>query len=138
MAFDFVGLAPRDIDAAAIGFPPRDTGGVVFVRISNALVILLPKFVLVGIRVGIAPSPEFLYEPLALFVSFQFLEGPSFIIGDNVGDVFFQPVFIGLLQLGLHIAGLFRRILTRIAGFVFLSQARWDRKQCGQESDGQP
>ena len=138
VGFDLVGLAPHDIDTAAIRFPPGDPGSVVFVRIGNALVILFSKFILVSIRIRIAPSPEFLYEPFALFISLQFLEGPSFIIGNDVGDVFFQPVFIGLLQLGLHLASFFRRILTRIAVFVFLGQARWDRKKCGQESDGQP
>src|SRR5437867_4590602 len=107
MGFDLVRLAPHDIDTAAIGFPPRDAGRIVFVRVGNTLVILLAIFILVSVRIGIAPSPEFLYEPLALVVSLQLLESLSFIIGNDVGNILLQPVFVGLLQLGPDIARLF-------------------------------
>ncbi len=87
MGFNLVRLAPGDVDAAAVGLPARNTRGIVFVGISDALVVLLTKLVLIGVRIRIAPAPELFNKALALVVGFEFLKGLTLFIGNDVSDV---------------------------------------------------
>jgi hypothetical protein len=65
------------------------------VGVSDAFVILFLELVFVGVRVRVAPPPESLYELLALFIRFQLFEGFPLFIRDDVGDILFQPFFVG-------------------------------------------
>ena len=94
MAFSLVRLAVHDVDTAAVGLPAGDTRRVVLVGVSDALVVFLAKFVFVGVRIRIAPPPEFFDKPFALVVSFQLLESFALFVGDDVRDVFFQPILV--------------------------------------------
>src|SRR6185503_14007001 len=82
------------------------------VGISNALVVLLFELVFIGIRIRIAPAPEFLDKPLPLVIRCQFLKSLSLFVGNDIGDVLLKPVLVSLLEFGLNIAGLVHRILT--------------------------
>src|SRR6266478_3169890 len=127
MRLDLVGLAPGDVDTTTIGFPARNAGRVMFVGIGDALVVLLAIFVFVGVRIGIAPAPEFFDETLALVVGLEFLESFALFVGDDVGDVFVQPVFVNLFEFRLYVALLLGRILTLVL-LSLLGQARWRGK----------
>ena len=96
MRLDFIRLAEHDVDAAAICFPARNAGCKMLVRIGNALVMFFLEFVLFGVRRGIAALPEGFNKVIALFVVGQLLEGRAFFIGDDVGDVFVQPLLVRL------------------------------------------
>src|SRR4051812_43390670 len=96
MGFDFVGLAEDDVDTAAVGLPSRDASGEVLVGIGDALVVLFFVFVLFGVRRGIAALPEGFNEVIALLVIRELLEGGALFVSDDVGDVFVQPLSIGL------------------------------------------
>ena len=65
------------------------------VRIGNPFVILFAIFVLVSIRVRIAPAPELFDEPLPLVIGLELLEGFSLFVRNNVCDVVLQPVLVG-------------------------------------------
>src|SRR5215472_18169636 len=75
VAFDLVGLAPHDVDPAAVRSPSGYAGGEPFVGIGNSAVVLFLELVLDGIRGRIAPLPKRLDELLALFVGLQLKEG---------------------------------------------------------------
>ena len=94
VSFSLVRLAVHDPDAAAVGLPAGNARREMFVRVSDTFVIFLAIFVFVGVRVRIATPPEFFDKPFALFVGFQLFESFPLFVGDDVGDVFFQPVFI--------------------------------------------
>src|SRR5438067_10235862 len=122
MALEFVGLAVHDVNAAAISFPSGNAGGIVLVRVSDALVILFAVLVFVRVRVGIAPAPELFDKVFALIVGLEFLERLALFVSDDVRDVFVKPVFVGLLYFGLNFSRFLRRVLA--VGFVFLSGHR--------------
>ena len=65
MRFDFVGRAEGDVDAAAIGLPSGDTGGVPLVGVGDAAVVLFLVLVLGGVGRRVAAQPELLDELLA-------------------------------------------------------------------------
>src|SRR5262245_8169609 len=100
-----------------------------FVRVGDALVILLAKLVLVGVGIGIAAAPELFDEPFALLVGLQFLEGLALFVGDDVSDVFFEPVLVRLFQFGLDVARALRRILALFGRLSFLRQTGLCGKQ---------
>src|SRR6266478_5086383 len=110
MAFNLVGFAPGYINAPSISPPAGNAGGIMFVGIGNSLVILFPKLVFIGIRIRIATAPELFNKALPLFV------------GNDVRDVFLQPVLVSFLEFRLYVARLFRRVLTLIL-FLLLRQA---------------
>src|SRR5713226_2116059 len=124
MSLDLVGFSPGDVDAAAISFPARDAGSVMLVSIGDALVVFLAEFVFVGVRIGIAAAPELFDKALPLVVSRELLESFSLLVGDDVSDVFLEPILVSLFQLRLDVARPFRRILALIAGLFLLRQAR--------------
>jgi hypothetical protein len=66
----------------------------VFVRVSDAAVVFFFEFVLNGVGSGIAALPESFDEAVALFVIRELLEGGAFLIGDDVSDVFVQPLLV--------------------------------------------
>src|SRR5581483_1558411 len=135
MRFDFVGLAPHDVDAAAIGFPTRNAGSIVLVGVGDTLVVFLAILVFVGVRIGIAPAPKFFNEALALVVGFQLLKSFPLFVGDDVSDVFFEPILVSLFQFGLNVAGLLSWVLLIVV--LLLREARRHGKTQSQESDGQ-
>jgi len=112
MAFELVRLSIHDPDSAAISFPAGDAGRKVLVRVSNALVVFLFELVFVSVRIRIATPPEFLDKPLALVVRRQLLESLSLFIGDDVSNVFLQPVFVSFFQLRLDVARFIHRVLA--------------------------
>src|SRR2546421_703788 len=71
MGLDGIGLAPRNIDAAAVGFPTRNARRIMLVGICDAFVVLLAVFVFFGIGIGIAAAPKILDEILAFLVCRQ-------------------------------------------------------------------
>src|SRR5688572_21544124 len=119
MCFSAIRLAVHDPDPAAIRFPPGDTGAEVLVGVSYALVIFLFKFVLVGVRIRVTAAPEFLDEAFALVVVSQFFESLSLFVGDDVSNVFIEPVFVGFLQFRFYIAG--------FGGWILLILCEHDR-----------
>ena len=76
MRLDLVRRSVRDVDAAAVGLPAGNAGGVMLVGVGDAAVVLFLELVLDGVRRGIAAQPELLDELLALFVGVQALPGP--------------------------------------------------------------
>src|SRR6266850_2056729 len=127
MGLNFIRFSPHDVSAAAISLPAGNAGSVMLIGIGDALVVLLAIFVFVGVRIGIAPAPEFFDEALALVVGFQLPESFSLFVGDDVGDVFVQPVFVSLLKFRLYIAWLLGGVLTLVL-LALLGQARWRGK----------
>src|SRR5208282_4708163 len=93
-----VGRTECDINVAAVGLPAGLAGGKVVVGVLDAPVMLLAKFVLRRIGIGVAAQPEVLDECLALFIVGQAHEGLALIVANNVGDVLIQPNFVGPLQ----------------------------------------
>ncbi len=69
------------------------------VGVRDAAVVLFLELVFLGVGRGIAPQPELLDELLALLVGLQPLEGRSLFVGDDVTDVFVEPLLIGRFQL---------------------------------------
>ena len=114
MRFPLVGLAVHNPDATPVGFPARNAGAEVLVGVCDAFVVFLFKLVFVGIWIRVAPAPKFLDEAFALVVSSQFLECLAFFVGNDVSDVFVEPVFVGLFEFRLNIARLCARILRRL------------------------
>src|SRR5581483_8510569 len=96
MGFDFVGLSKDDVNTAAIGFPSWDASCKVLVGVGDALVVLFLILVLFGVGRRVAALPERFDEVVALFVIRELLEGGTFFIGDDVNDVFVEPLFIRL------------------------------------------
>src|SRR5258707_6430280 len=74
MRFGFVGLSIHDPDPTAIRLPPGNAGSEMLVRISDALVVFLAKFVFVRVRIGIAAAPELFDKAFPLVVSRKFLK----------------------------------------------------------------
>ncbi len=66
------------------------------VGVGDALVVLFLIFVLFGVRSGVAALPEGFDEVVALFVVRELLEGGALFVGDDVDDVFVQPLLVGL------------------------------------------
>ena len=85
----------HDVDAASIGFPTLDPGSEVIVGVLDAPVVLLPERVLRGPGRGIAAVPELSNELLPLFIRLEGFEGSTLSIGDDVGDVFVEPLRLG-------------------------------------------
>src|SRR5579859_336949 len=98
MRIDFVRLAIYDVNAAAIGFPPRDAGGEMFVGVGDALVVLFFVLVLFGIGRRIAALPESFDKIVAFFVVGELLESRALFVGNDPDDVLIEPLFIGLAQ----------------------------------------
>src|SRR5580765_1175371 len=136
MRLDFVGLAPGDVDPAAICSPAGNARGKMFVGVSDPLVIFLAIFVFVSIGIGIASPPKFFDKAFAFVVGCQLLESLSLLIGDDVGDVLVQPVLVGSFQFWFDVAWLLSGILLP-AWFCFLCQPRRNGKTSSQKSDGQ-
>ena len=128
MSLDLVGFAPGDVDAATISLPARNTGSVMLVGVSNALVVLFAKFIFVGIRIGIAATPELFDETLALVVSGKLLEGLPLFVCDDVSDVLIQPVLVSLLEFDLLFPRLTHRVLILLAGLTLLRETGGNRE----------
>ncbi len=74
------------------------------VSIGDALVVFLAEFVFVRVRIGIAAAPELFDKPFALVVGRKFLESFALFFGDDVSDVFLEPIFVSLFQFRLDVA----------------------------------
>src|SRR5712691_8127581 len=118
MRFDVVGFAVFQIDAAAIGLVSGNAGSEVLVHVSDALVIRFPVFILFGIGIGIATTPEFSDELFTFFIGSQLLPGIQFIGRDDRLNIS-RPIresLIGfqsnLSRLALRI-GSWRRLLRK-------------------------
>src|SRR5258708_11324283 len=68
MRVDFVGGTVHDINAAAVGQPTRHAGREVLIGILDAAIVLVLKFVIFAVGVGIAAGPEKLHVLLALLL----------------------------------------------------------------------
>ena len=98
MRFFFIRLAKHDVNATAIRFPAGNTTGEIFIRVSNALVIILAVFVDVGVGIGITAEPELLNELFALIIRFQGLKGTALFIRNDVQHIFIHPFFVNTAQ----------------------------------------
>ena len=105
------------------------------VGVGNPFVIFLAILVFVGVRIRIAPAPEFFDEAFALVVSLQLLESLALVVSDDVRDVLIEPIAVSLLQFDLLVPRLIHRIL--IAAFLFLRHTRRHSETQGEKSDGQ-
>src|SRR5438067_3660595 len=116
MGVNAVGRAEDDIDAAAIGLPSRDAGRKTLSGISDAAIVLFLKFVLHGVRRGVAAKPKLFNELVALFIVGELLEGGHFFVADDPADIILQPLLVGIANFLLEILGvsllLFRRDLA--------------------------
>ena len=102
MRFDFVRLAVHDVDAATVRFPAGNAGSEMFVGVRNAFVVIVFVFVVESVRARIAAQPEGFDELFALFIGFKSLERGPFLIGNDVGNIFIEPLLegsAGILQL---------------------------------------
>src|SRR5947208_4034684 len=137
MRLDFVGLSIKDIDASAIRFPTWLSRGETLVRVGNTAVMFFLEFVLDGIRRRITPEPELLDELLTLFIRFQCLERRFLLVGDDVRDIFIQPLPQGavpnLLLTGLLVL-LLGLLLLRLV--LFLGNHRQGSREKHQGSEG--
>src|SRR4051794_1967884 len=111
MRFALVRLAVHDPDAAAVSFPTGYAGAEVLIRVCDSFVVFLFEFVLVSVRIGIAPAPKFLDESFSFVVGSQFFECLTFFVSDDVGDVLVEPVFVSFFKFGFYIARLTAGIL---------------------------
>src|SRR5215467_6482109 len=68
MRFNFVWLAPDDVDAAAIGLPAGNAGRKALVSVRKAAVVLFLGGVDWRFRIGVAALPEKLRELVAFLV----------------------------------------------------------------------
>ena len=106
------------------------------VRIGDSFVVLLAIFIFVGVGIGIATAPEVFDEAFAFLVRLQFLKRFSFVIGNDVSDVLFEPILIGLFQFRLDVARFLGRVLTLGITLGFLRQASRHGKDQNQKRDG--
>ena len=68
------------------------------IGISNALVVLFFIFVFFGVRGRIAALPEGFDKVVALFIVRELPEGGALFVGDDVNDVFVEPLLVRLAQ----------------------------------------
>src|SRR5690348_13274232 len=94
MALERVRLAVHDVDAAAICPPSRDTRGEMLVGISDAAVVLLLNRIIDRVWVRTAPLPKLLDEVFTLLVCLQLQKSSALRIGNDVDDVFVEPLFV--------------------------------------------
>ena len=138
MRLDFVGLSVKDIDASAIRFPTRLSRGETLVRVGNTAVMLFLELVLDRIRRRITPEPELLDELLTLFIRFQSLESSFLLVGDDVRDIFIQPLpqcaVSNLLLTGFLVLLLCGLLLLRLV--LFLGNHRQGSREKHQGSKG--
>ena len=136
MAVFLVRLSVHDVNASPVRLPSGNAGRKMLVSVGNAFVVLLAIFIFVGVGIRIAAAPEVFDETFALVVRLQFLKGLSFVIRDDVSDVFFEPVLIGLFQFRLDVARFLGRVLTLGITLGFLRQASRHGKDQNQKRDG--
>src|SRR5262249_36304779 len=116
--FDLIGLAEHDVDAPAVGLPPGDAAGEMFVGVGDALVILFAVFVDVGVGVRVAAVPEPFDELLAFVVGLERVEDLALLIGDDPANVFVLPASVNAIDLLL--LTLLRLLLTLLVLLVRL------------------
>src|SRR5579863_5075297 len=98
MRIDLVRRTVLNINPPSIGLPSRNTRRKPVVGVGDAPVMLLTKFVFLGVRSRIAPQPEILDERLPLVVGLQRLKNLPLLVRDYVADLFVQPPLIRCLQ----------------------------------------
>src|SRR6185312_8630188 len=99
MRIDLIRGAILDVDHPAVGFPTRDSGSIVVVRVGDTAVQFFFIFVFFGIRRRIAALPEILNELFAFFVRLQMLKSLALLVRDDICDVFVQPLLPWTLKL---------------------------------------
>src|SRR3989442_13563007 len=85
-----------DIDSPAIGAPALQTRFVseTLIRKGDALIVLLPIAIRSCPRQRIADLPEALDEFLAVCLIRQSQKGVPLILGNDVGDLLFDPLLV--------------------------------------------
>src|SRR5579871_6809999 len=89
----------RDVDAAAVGLPSRNSRSEMLVRVGDAAVVLFLELVFQRVGCRIAPQPELFDELLALFVRLKTLERGALLIGDDVEHILAQPLPVRSLEI---------------------------------------
>ena len=84
------------------------------VGVGNAPVVLFLERILRRILIRIPPLPEILDERFPLFVGGEVNEGATFFGGDNVNDVFVEPLLVSGIQLVIEV---FVLLLALFPGF---------------------
>src|SRR5260370_12595180 len=116
MRFNFIGLTPHDVNAAAIGFPSGNAGSEAFVRVGNAAIVFFLKGVFGEIRIGVAPLPKLLDELFALFVGGKLEKSGSLFRLNDVNHFFVKPLPVRGIEFleslfGLPLALFLRKLL---------------------------
>ena len=99
MRFNLIRRPIHNVDSASVGFPARDSGSEMFVRVCHTPVVFFLEFVFDCVGSRVAALPEGFDELVALFVIRKQLEGFLFLVRDNPADVFVEPFLISLAQL---------------------------------------
>ena len=143
MGFDFGRLSVKDVNAAAVRFPTRNTRREALVRISDTRVMLFFELVFNGVGTGVAAQPELFNELLAFFVGLERLIGRTLFIRNDVGYVFIEPLSEHAARVFLFarpFRGL-RLFCVFSFGFIFLlgnRPGRRSQKKQGSEGDKDP
>jgi len=100
-------LPQDDVHLSAIRHPARD--GCLApeepVRVLDAAIVLFPELVHFRERIGVAPSPEGLYEGIALLGGLELLKRFALAVGNNVGDFLLEPCPMPLEKLRAGLCG---------------------------------
>src|ERR1039458_7106871 len=79
MSVNLVGWTVHDVNAPAVGSPPREARRKMFVGIGNAAVVLFLEFVLRRVRSRVAAQPELFDKLVTLLVVGELFEGGHFL-----------------------------------------------------------
>ncbi len=89
--FDLIRRAECDVDAPAIGLPPRNPRRKMFIGVGNPSIVFFFEFVFYCSGRGIPAKPELFDELRAFVISSESSEGIAFLVGRDVGDISVEP-----------------------------------------------
>ena len=143
MRLDFGRLSVKDVNAAAVRLPTRNTRREALIGVRDTGVMLFFEFVLDGVGTGVAAEPELFDELLALFVGLERLIGGTLFVRNNVGYIFIKPFFEDPARIFLFARPLrgLRFSLILSFGIIFLlgqHPGRRSQKKQGSEGDKDP
>src|SRR5438552_11189516 len=102
MRLDLIWRTINDVDSTAISPPTLNAGRKMLVGIGDAPVVFVLKFVVLAIRIRVAPLPEGFNELVAFFVIRELGEGLALVISNDPAHIFVQPLLVFAFQLPLQ------------------------------------
>src|SRR5437870_12749982 len=102
MQLDLIRRTILDVDTAAISPPTLNAGRKMLVSIGDAPVVFVLKFVVLAIRIRVAPLPEGFDKLVSLFIIRELGEGLTLVIGNDPAHIFIQPLLVFAFQLSLQ------------------------------------